>query len=111
MSLLITTSAQDTYPQDTLGIEQPFSYHNYLTQPVVIKPNSKIAVQSVKINRNPTFHITEGLNYYGYLNLGENFSTGNIDLQQFYSWIPSPFKLTPGNYTQSMVTMNLMVSK
>ena len=107
MSLLITTSAQDTYPQDTLGIEQPFSYHNYLTQPVVIKPNSKIAVQSVKINRNPTFHITEGLNYYGYLNLGENFSTGNIDLQQFYSWIPSPFKLTPGNYTQSTLAVEI----
>lgn len=100
MSLLITTSAQDTYPTDTLGIEQPYSYHNYLTQPIKIKPFGKIAVQSVKINRNPTFHITEGKNYYGYLNLGENFDTGNDDMTQYYTWIPAPLQLAPGNYSQ-----------
>ena len=107
MSLLITTSAQDTYPQDTLGIEQPFSYHNYLTQPIVIKPNSKIAVQSVKINRNPTFHITEGRNYYGYLNLGGDYTDGSNDLQQNYSWIPAPFQILPGNYTQDGLAIEI----
>jgi len=103
MSLIVTTSSQDNYDTDGLGIEQPYSYHNYLTQPVVIKPNSKIAVQSVKINRDPTFHITDGLIYYGYITMGENFNTGNDDFKQYYSYVPVPFRLKSGNYNKSQL--------
>tara|TARA_R110000772_G_scaffold261570_1_gene380128 strand:- start:5428 stop:7503 length:2076 start_codon:yes stop_codon:yes gene_type:complete len=99
MSLLITTSTQDQYGNDNLNIEKPFSFHNYLTQPLIIKPNSKIAVQSVKFNRDPTFTLSDGKLYYGYLIQGQNWDNTKpiADLSQF-EWLPAPFQVAPGNY-------------
>jgi len=107
MSLIVTTSSQDNYDTDSLGIEQPYSYHNYLTQPVIIKPNSKIAVQSVKINREPTFHLTDGLPYYGYMTMGENFNTGNDDFNRYYTYVPVPFRLKSGNYNKTQMAQEV----
>lgn len=99
MSLLITTSTQDQYETSNIGIEKPFSYHNYLTQPLIIKPNSKIAVQSVKFNRDPTFTLSDGRLYYGYLIQGQNWdNTKNISEMNLFEWLPAPFQVAPGNY-------------
>ena len=52
MSLLITSSSSKEYTND-IGIEAPNQYTNHLRNPLVIKPKSQIAVDSVKINRAP----------------------------------------------------------
>ena len=53
MSLVITSSNQDKYDESSLGdgITRSFSYQNNMRSPLVIEPNSEIAVQSVKTTR------------------------------------------------------------
>jgi hypothetical protein len=77
MSLIFTSNTQDDY-KDTdssgkllsgrIGIERPSDYHNHLTSPLEVKPNSQIAVQSVKISRQQINEITDSqqmLYYFG----------------------------------------------
>ena len=52
MSLLITSS-QSKVNTNSIGIERPEQYTNHLRGALQIKPNSQIAIDSVKINRNP----------------------------------------------------------
>ena len=73
MSLIFTSNSQDTYNQKdgqstTFGIERPSDYHNHLTSPLEIKPNSQVAVQSVRFTRKQQFDFTDGKNllyYFG----------------------------------------------
>ena len=77
MSLIFTSNTQDDYKdfdsegrsnRDYLGIEKPADYQNHLTSPLEVKPNSQIAVQSVKITRQQVNELTEGQNllyYFG----------------------------------------------
>ena len=59
MSLLITSS-QSTVNTNSIGIEKPSQYTNHLRGSLQIKPNSQIAVDSVKINRNPLIDYSDG---------------------------------------------------
>ena len=68
MSLIFTSNTQDDYKDldsqggqlnSRIGIESPSDYHNHLTSPLEVKPNSQIAVQSVKISRNQIYEITD----------------------------------------------------
>jgi len=77
MSLIFTSNTQDDYKDfdsegrlkgGRIGIEKPSDYHNHLTSPLEVKPNSEIAVQSVKIERQQITEITDGkalLYYFG----------------------------------------------
>ncbi len=77
MSLIFTSNTQDDYKDlDTngrlltgrIGIENPADYHNHLTSPLEVKPNSEIAVQSVKIERRQITELNDGaqlLYYFG----------------------------------------------
>ena len=77
MSLIFTSNTQDDYKdidsagrslRGTIGIENPSDYQNHLTSPLLVKPNSQIAVQSVKIERQQTYEITDAqhlLYYFG----------------------------------------------
>ena len=77
MSLIFTSNTQDDYKDldstgrqlnSRIGIENPADYHNHLTSPLEVKPNSEIAVQSVKISRNQIYEITDStqmLYYHG----------------------------------------------
>ena len=51
MSLLITSS-QSKVNTNSIGIERPEQYTNHLRGALQIKPNSQIAIDSVKINRD-----------------------------------------------------------
>ena len=53
MSLLITSSSQGVDETNQVGIAQPQQYKNHLKNSLMIPPGSEIAVQSVKIQRNP----------------------------------------------------------
>ena len=56
MSFIVTTSKQDKYGLvGETGIENPASFNNYLSNAMIVEPNSEIAVQSVKINRTPNY--------------------------------------------------------
>jgi len=53
MSLIITSSNQDDFDQTSYGtgLTDPASYQNFFKSPIILKPHSEIAVQSVKITR------------------------------------------------------------
>lgn len=103
MSLILTSSQQTQYNNNTLGIENPYSYQNYFNNPLIVPPNSSIAVQSIKFNREHTWTIMDGFNRYGYLTIGTPFVTGSPDLgiTNDQQWLPTPFEIAPGNYTQT----------
>lgn len=61
MSLLITSS-QSKVNTNSIGIEDPSQYTNHMRGSLTIKPNSQIAVDSVKINRNPLIDYSDGAN-------------------------------------------------
>lgn len=92
MSLIITSSSQDD-SYDFVGninIENAYSYQNYFKTPIKIKPNSQIAVESIKVERSTTIDMnnddklslyigkeltsesTNLLSYPIHLNLGQN---------------------------------------
>jgi hypothetical protein len=75
MSLIVTSSSQAEYDQTSnksFGIENPASYQNFLSSPLIVEPNSEIAVVSIKCNRNiqrVTIKDGDGLFvYWGYQN-------------------------------------------
>ena len=53
MSLIITSSSQDTFDDVTKGegLQNPANYQNNFRSPIIIQPNSEIAVASVKCQR------------------------------------------------------------
>ena len=59
MSLLITSS-QSKENTNAIGIEKPESYTNQLRSSLVVQPYSQIAVDSVKINRDPQIDYSDG---------------------------------------------------
>ena len=52
MSLIITSSAEFD-ETNQLGIANPKSYRNHIKNPLLIPPNSEVAVDTVKLNRMP----------------------------------------------------------
>jgi hypothetical protein len=59
MSFLVTSSDSKELT-NAIGIENPHSYTNHLKGTLVIPPNSEVAVQSVKIQRNPMIDFAKG---------------------------------------------------
>jgi len=53
MSLIVTSSSKDpsNVQSQGFGLQAPFSYQNTFRSPLHIKPNSEVAVQSVRCNR------------------------------------------------------------
>jgi len=81
MSLVITSSKQQEYDGTSgVGIEKPFSYKNHMKSPLIVKPNSEIAVVSVLADRDLRIRIGErgarmGL-YWGDEDYPNGFDTG-----------------------------------
>jgi len=92
MSLVITSSSQDD-SYDFVGnvnIENAYSYQNYFKTPIKLKPNSQVAVESIKVERSTTIDMSDEdklslyigkeltsestnlLSYPIHLNLGQN---------------------------------------
>jgi hypothetical protein len=64
MSLLITSSKQTRGGSSQtidIGIEKPYNYINNFQNPLKVPPNSEIAVESVKINREPRIQVKNKL--------------------------------------------------
>jgi hypothetical protein len=60
MSLLITSSNQ-VGETNAIGVATPYNYRNFLKSGLVVPPNSEIAVESVKIHRNPQLDYESGI--------------------------------------------------
>tara|TARA_R110000824_G_scaffold10137_3_gene45020 strand:+ start:652 stop:2694 length:2043 start_codon:yes stop_codon:yes gene_type:complete len=113
MSLIVTSSSQDEYSPSNInhtGIENPASYQNFLSSPLIIEPNSEIAVVSIKCNRDlDRIEIVEGEGlfiYWGY-EKPDNFQDGGttpIPMDDVHT--PVRIELTPGTYsTDSFIKM------
>ena len=72
MSLLITSSSQGVNETNQVGIAQPQQYKNHLKNSLMIPPGSEIAVQSVKIQRDPA--IDAGAQMVGNFWFGERLA-------------------------------------
>ena len=104
MSLIVCGSAQEEYAggpgRDGIrqyggtGIERPMKFQNHLVSPLKIKPNSQIAVQSVKIEKGALFEIGDADVFYIYF--GREL-TANDHLNDFGS-TPIPIRLPRGSY-------------
>tara|TARA_R110000737_G_scaffold270221_4_gene277411 strand:+ start:413 stop:2335 length:1923 start_codon:yes stop_codon:yes gene_type:complete len=59
MSLIITSSNQSDLNDGNIATEKAFAYRNNFSNPIKVKKNGKVAVQSVKITREALFDIGE----------------------------------------------------
>lgn len=108
MSLLITSSNQNEYDDTSIGdgITRAGSYINHMRSPLIIEPNSEIAVQSVKCSRPDQVVFTTDVNlglYFG----KEISESGNITQEPtrvVYATIPE------GTYSKSAFTTQLATS-
>jgi hypothetical protein len=90
MSLLITSS-QSKENTNSIGIERPEQYTNHLRGALQIKPNSQIAIDSVKINRNPLFDFqdsTTSMFWFGerVADIGEGLERSTNPILDTTSW-------------------------
>lgn len=83
MSLIITSS-QDPSNIPQTGVSAPYQYRNDFRSGVKIPANSEIAVESVKINRNPALDYEQG--QVSLFWMGERLAT-NASLEESMSWI------------------------
>ena len=88
MSLLITSSQSKTNT-NAIGLEDPSHYTNHLRGSLQIKPNSQIAVDSVKINRDPLLDFQDGvvsMFWFGERLDQKRFNAQNTAIDQVTSW-------------------------
>lgn len=83
MSLIITSS-QDPSNIPQFNVSAPYQYRNDFKSGVKIPANSEIAVESVKINRNPALDYEQGQVTLFWM--GERLAT-NASLDEGMSWI------------------------
>jgi hypothetical protein len=112
MSLLICSNTQDEYASQELNnlgvkintgtpIQASNFFSNHIKDPIRIPPNSEVAVQSVKIHRNPLNDIKAGNLFHIYLGLGITDADGVGTYKQSATLnIPVPVSVPPGTYTQ-----------
>jgi len=103
MSLVILSNTQDEYVRrdnnsfivaSGNGISSPSSFINHFRSPLVIEPDSEVAVESVKIAKGPTFDIDDNSLFYIYhgkelINVNACESTKE----------PVPVRIKRGSYT------------
>lgn len=112
MAYIITTSSQDRYHTNS-GIERSYAYENYLSNPMVIPPNSKVALESIKYVRLPVFSFKDGASKYGYY----WFGTGNVpatppvalDVTTTHQ-MPIRFDIASGTYSVDQLAQAIQVS-
>ena len=75
MSLVVCSNNKDeTNLYDRNSLDQaPYRFRNHLTNPVVLPPNSEVAVQSVKINKDSLIHTSPSDIWFQYF--GERLDT------------------------------------
>ena len=82
MSLILTsnstTNESGNMPLNS-GLNLPYQYHNFLANTLDIEPNSEVAVQSVKINKEGAINVNRANNQY-YIYVGQTAAVDVFDL-------------------------------
>ncbi len=66
MSLVITSNEIQGTGVGLSEFQKPYTWSNHLDQPLVIPPNSEVAVQSLKVNKDGTITISPAHKFYVY---------------------------------------------
>lgn len=92
MSLIITSnrlSENSGTARGQLGTENPADYKNFFRSPIEIEPDSEIAVESVKVERNGNIQLNDNSYFCHYWGRDEGDSVGAYeDLNQISRNIP-----------------------
>ena len=109
MSLIVTSSSKDpnNIRSQGIGIQSPFSYQNTFRSPLLIKPNSEVAVQSVRCNRQGfSFnHDSYFCIYWGKeLPDNESITADHVTNQPLY------VKIEAGSYTSEEFRLELQTN-
>jgi len=81
MSLVICSNNNESgldYDRTYKG-QAPFSFTNHMTQTIELPPNSEVAVQSVKLNKDGLIRVSPADRWYMYLNRNVRTDTDGID--------------------------------
>ena len=102
MSLVLTSN------KSGYGNDLPYQYHNYLSQPLKLEPDSEVAVQSVKIVKNGNIGLNPDNNvFYTYTgktpNASDNSLNANGDVDMNFS-ISAPVRGLITGYQDSGFT-------
>lgn len=81
MSLLITSNTpKNDFATEVKGLNRPYSYTNYLNNTTKIPANSKIAVESLKMNKSGNISINRGTQFAIYFGeeIGDNQTNSDV---------------------------------
>jgi len=94
MSLLIASSSKGAKDTNQIGVQVPYQFRNNLKNPLIVEPNSEIAVESVKINRVPQIDYGGGIvsNFW----FGERLAANGLDSSISY-YIPTENTIDEGS--------------
>jgi len=104
MSLVILSNAQGEYTtsDNVLGIQNPNSFHNAMSNTITLPPHSEVGVVSAKIHRSPEVVIQDDSVFMCYF--GEMLDQSVAERLKFTSTnIPIPVKMPRGTYTREQV--------
>ena len=107
MSLVITSNESTINGNDSLntGINLPYQYHNYLTQPLEIEPDSEVAVQSVKAVKTGNFNLNRSNNCF-YVYFGD-ITNAVEDGDFFQEWTTGlNVRTFIGDYLNNQISAN-----
>lgn len=85
MSLVIASNEISGTQIKQGQFQSAFSWSNHLNQPIKIKPNSEVAVQSLKVNKDGTISINPSTIWYVYF--GVKLADGSVSLDNTTSAI------------------------
>ena len=87
MSLILTSNNSQKESGNLAvnsGLNLPYQYHNYLANTIEIEPNSEVAVQSVKINKEGSINVNRSNNQY-YIYVGQTAAVDVFDLPLYWT--------------------------
>jgi hypothetical protein len=117
MSLIICSSSQEEYTRTAgqqgdnnaeaarvmksmNGLASPATFTNFMRSPILLEPDSEVAVQSVRIQRDPVYTVSDSTVAYKYIGPEVSLPTVSESIRDTV-WAPSPVRLKEGNYTPS----------
>ena len=78
MSYIICSNQQRDYQDSNTGLQNPNTFKNFFKSPLIVEPNSEIAVESVKFNRSGVYEVKD--NSLLYLYFGKELTAETQDL-------------------------------
>jgi len=95
MSYIVCSNQQRGYTNTNTGIQDPNTFKNFFKSPLIIEPNSEIAVESIKFNRPYVWEVKENALFYLYF--GKELVAGYGQPKTPRTSVP--VYISAGNYT------------